>query len=226
MSGELFIEGIFKEELKNRFLCLVEVDGADTLCYIPSSCRLSNFVDLSEKKVLLKSISTPGSRTKYSVYALRLGRQYVLLNMTQSNRIIEDALRGRRFSFLGERKKVKRECIVDDYKCDLYIEESKTIIEIKSILSFGEDAIFPTVFSRRAIDQLTILGDLLERGYKVVYIFVTMYSGVKRVSINKASDEYYYLLYKCIERGMVIKGYSVSMNGYCPSINGSIDVII
>ncbi len=44
MSAFQISQGIFKEELKNRFLCLVEVDGADTLCYIPSSCRLSNFV--------------------------------------------------------------------------------------------------------------------------------------------------------------------------------------
>ena len=53
MSNLSFKRGIFKEELKNRFLCLVEVDGEDTLCYIPSSCRLSNFVSMAGKTVLL-----------------------------------------------------------------------------------------------------------------------------------------------------------------------------
>ena len=52
MLKQSFKHGIFKKELKNRFLCLVEIDGEDTLCYIPSSCRLSNFIDLTGKEVL------------------------------------------------------------------------------------------------------------------------------------------------------------------------------
>lgn len=45
--------GIFKQELKNRFLCEVEIDGESTVCYVPSSCHLSNFLDLQGKSVLL-----------------------------------------------------------------------------------------------------------------------------------------------------------------------------
>lgn len=53
-SENRLITGVFKTELKNRFLCTVCVDGVDVICYIPSSCRLSNFIDLSGKTVLLK----------------------------------------------------------------------------------------------------------------------------------------------------------------------------
>lgn len=42
--------GIFKQELKNRFLCEVEIDGESTVCYVPSSCHLSNFLSLQGKK--------------------------------------------------------------------------------------------------------------------------------------------------------------------------------
>ena len=59
-----YIEGIFVKELKNRFLCEVLVNGVATVCYVPSSCHLSNFLDLSNKKVLLVPTLTPGSRTK------------------------------------------------------------------------------------------------------------------------------------------------------------------
>lgn len=48
--------GIFKTEIKNRFLCTVNVDGIDTLCYIPSSCRLSNFINMNGRGVLLLPI--------------------------------------------------------------------------------------------------------------------------------------------------------------------------
>lgn len=124
MSEPIFVQGVFKEELKNRFLCLVEVDGKDTLCYIPSSCRLSNFVNLVGKDVLLAHNQSSNTRTEYAVYALRDKRQFVLLNMSQANRVIERGIKGRRFSFLGKRVNVKKEYRIEGYKSDLYIDDS------------------------------------------------------------------------------------------------------
>ena len=39
--------GTFIKESKNRFLCEVLVDKKITECYIPSSCRLDNFLELT-----------------------------------------------------------------------------------------------------------------------------------------------------------------------------------
>ena len=36
------VEGIFLRELKNRFLCEVELNGTPVVCYVPSSCHLGN----------------------------------------------------------------------------------------------------------------------------------------------------------------------------------------
>ena len=47
-TSELKI-GIFETEIKNRFLCSVCVNGETVTCYIPSSCRLSNFIDMKEE---------------------------------------------------------------------------------------------------------------------------------------------------------------------------------
>lgn len=41
-----FKTGIFIRELKNRFLCEVEIDSESVVCYVPSSCHLSNFLKL------------------------------------------------------------------------------------------------------------------------------------------------------------------------------------
>ena len=54
--------GIFKQELKNRFLCEVEIDGESTVCYVPSSCHLSNFLDLQGKSVLLVPTQSKNAR--------------------------------------------------------------------------------------------------------------------------------------------------------------------
>lgn len=221
-----FIQGIFKEELKNRFLCLVEVNGEDTLCYIPSSCRLSNFVDLRGKKVILTPVTSKNSRTKYSVYALCMGRQHILLNMSLANKVVENSIHNRRFSFLGSRKRVKKESTVGNYKCDLYVEDTGTVIEIKSILAFDKKASFPTVYSQRAVEQLMKINQLIDIGYRVCYMFVSLNPKVKLVEINREIVEYYKLFKVCIDKGMLVQGYSVVANDGMPFIKSKITVVV
>lgn len=226
MSELKYVQGIFKEELKNRFLCLVEVKGKDTLCYIPSSCRLSNFVDLIGKEVLLTPNSSPNTRTEYAVYALRIRGQFILLNMSQANKLIENNIRNRRFSFLGKRTTVRKEFCVENYKSDLYIEDTQTAVEIKSILSFDRMATFPTVYSQRAIDQLTKISWLLNEGYKVCYIFVSLNPGVREVKINEEVADYYKLYIECVNKGMSSKGYAIKLKDNQPIIYSELEVII
>ena len=56
LGTDRFVSGIFKRELKNRFLCEVVINNQDNICYVPSSCHLSNFLSLENKKVILISI--------------------------------------------------------------------------------------------------------------------------------------------------------------------------
>ena len=59
-----YVKGVFKCEIKNRFLCQVNVAGEDLVCYIASSCRLSNFLDLTNRNVLLKLVKGKNAKTK------------------------------------------------------------------------------------------------------------------------------------------------------------------
>ena len=220
------ITGIFKTELKNRFLCTVCVDGADVTCYIPSSCRLSNFVDLSGRTVLLKPNQSTTGRTAYAVYALKQGRQWILLNLAQANRIIEAQLPRRYFSFLGKRKKVAHEICIESYKTDLFIHDTNTVVEIKSILSFDKSAAFPTVYSERAVAQLKKLSHLLDAGYSVCYLFVSLNPRVKSLSLNKLVPDYYSLFRECIDKGMTVQAFSIRMEEHGPKIYKQVDLII
>lgn len=131
MTESQMIYGTFKEETKNRFLCQVTIDSKDVECYIPSSCRLGNFIDMKGRTVLLKHNQSKDARTEYAVYAVKIKNEIILLNLSQANRIIEEALHKRRFSFLGLRRQIVREKKIGGYKSDLYIEDTKTIIETK-----------------------------------------------------------------------------------------------
>ncbi len=224
---QAFKRGIFKEELKNRFLCLVEIDGRDILCYIPASCRLSNFINLVGKEVILSPIVSPGARTKYSIYALFERNNFILLNMSKTNEVVINNIRSRRFYALGKRLHVRKEYKVDGYKSDLFIEDTKTVVEIKSILSFDNiEARFPSVYSERAIKQLIKLSALLDEGYNVCYIFVSLNPIIKRLVINKDIREFKDWFHGCVKKGMKVKGVSLKLIDGEPVIYSSLPVII
>lgn len=219
VSSQDVISGIFKEEIKNRFLCLVNVNGEDTLCYIPSSCRLSNFIKLEGRTVLLKPVVSAYARTHYSVYAVKIGRSTVLLNLSMANRIVEQQLQRRSFAFLGKRSSVLREHMESGYKADLFIRDTNTIIEVKGLLSCSKDAVFPTVFSERAVTQLQKIDHLLSIGYKVSYIIVSFSPTVHNVSINSADKKFYEVFQSCVNKGLLYRAYSIKLNNDIPAIN-------
>lgn len=114
MNGDLII-GTFVKEEKNRFLCLVEVSGIETVCYIPSSCRLSNFMIFDGRQVLLIPNKSQKTRTEYSVFAVKNRRRFIPINFSIANQVIEEQIYSRRFSYLGKRKNVIRETMLDGY---------------------------------------------------------------------------------------------------------------
>lgn len=205
------ITGTFIKELKNRFLCEVNIDGNIVICYVPSSCHLSNFLQLEGKQVLLTPTESKGARTKFSVFAIRYKQSYIILNSSIANKAVISNLSNRRFAFLGKRKKYFREHTVSNYKSDIFISDTNSIIEIKSVISTDTTAIFPTVYSERALIQLRQLQKLLSEGLKVYLFVVSLNPYVKEIKLNE-NTEFSNELKKCLEEGMVLKAYSCKLN--------------
>lgn len=205
------IEGIFIKERKNRFICDVMVEDEIIECYVPSSCRLDNFIDLHGKRVLLLPTETPGARTRYSLFAVPYKRNHILLNIGKVNSIIERDIKKRCFSSLGKRDKIYREYRVGSYKSDLFIESSNTLLEVKSILSLEKTAIFPTVFSQRTLDQLANIASLQENGYNATLIIASLSPYVEEVQIDRASL-FYEALIPCIKKGMQLLAVSIHIH--------------
>ena len=208
-----FKYGRFVRELKNRFLCEVKIDDKVEECYVPSSCHLSNFLQLKGKRVVLIPTQGKNPRTKYALYAAPYRRNYIILNTSLSNVAIEKGIHNRRFSYLGKRSNVQKEHSVEGYKADLYIPQTKTIVEIKSVLSENDEAVFPTVFSERTQNQLKSIQEMLDKGYKVVFIIVSLNPYIKKLTID-ISTEFYSELTRCIEKGMEIRAYTSHLKYY------------
>ena len=171
---EMYEMGYFVREEKNRFICTVDVRGENIECYIPSSCKLGNFLKLAGKEVILRKNLATDARTKYAVFAVKYKYNYIVLNTSEANKVIFDSLGRRLFAYMGKRSNPQKEIVVDGYKTDIYLPGEDTIIEVKSIISLDKQAIFPTVYSERAINQLKKIRELLQGGKKVTYLFVSL----------------------------------------------------
>ena len=202
------VEGYFIRELKNRFLCEVEVNSTLAVCYVPSSCHLSNFLDLQGRRVLLLPNKSKNTRTEYSLFAVPYKRNYIILNTSMANRAVEASIWQRRFAFLGKRKSVKKEITKSGYKWDLLIEESNTLVEIKSIISTKTSASFPTVYSERTLKQLQIISKLLSSGSKISFLIVSLNPYIQEICLDQGT-EFYPALKSCVEQGLILKGYTV-----------------
>lgn len=208
LTPEKPIDGVFVRELKNRFLCEVMINGISNECYVPSSCRLDNFLDLRGKKVLLLPTRTASSRTSFSLLAVPYKRNYILLNTSRANKIIEKNLFRRFFSSLGNRSNVISEYRLGAYKSDLYLPDSKTIIEIKSVITLGSKAEFPTVFSQRTINQFNAISKLMDEGFKAALIVVSLSPYVSEVQIDRESA-FFGALFPCIEKGLQLLAVTI-----------------
>ena len=222
-SNSRFTKGTFKKELKNRFLCEVQIDGEDVVCYVPSSCHLSNFLQLEGKKVLLTPTQTQNSRTTYALFAVPYKRNYIVLNTSMANRVIESSIQGKRFSYLGKRKDGIKEHTIDGYKADLYLPSTKTIVEVKSVISISDHAKFPTVYSERTLKQLTSILELLQKGYKVCFVIVSLHPYIKTLNINTYT-EFYNELVKCMDAGLIIKAYTSRLKNDVLTIDKEIGI--
>ena len=93
------------------------------------------------------------------------------------------------------------------------LKKEQTIVEIKSVLSEKNEAVFPTVFSERTQNQLKNIQEMLDKGYNVAFIIVSLNPYVKKLTIDK-STEFYSELTRCIENGMEIRAYTSHLKDY------------
>ena len=95
------------------------------------------------------------------------------------------------------------------------------------MLSFEKSAVFPSVYSKRAVRQLEMISSLLEQGYKGCYVIVSLNSAVDEIRINRDERQFYASFCRCVDKGMNYRGYAVALkNNKAIVIKKSIQVII
>lgn len=216
--------GIFIKEHKNRFICEVLVEDEVLECYVSSSCRLDNLINLHGKQVLLLPTKSPRARTKFSLFAVPYKHNHILLNIGMVNKIIEREINRKCFSSLGKRSEIYRERKVGSYKSDFFIANTRTLLEVKTVLSLKKDAIFPSVFSQRTLNQLREISSLMDRGYNSALVIASLSPYVEKIKIDHTSP-FYEALKPCIDKGMQLLAVSLNYQEDEPGIKRKIEIM-
>jgi DNA-binding sugar fermentation-stimulating protein len=226
--GEKMIEAIFLEEVNPRFIGKVLINGVVEECYIASSAKLSNFINLVGETVILKCNTNKKARTKYTLYGLKKRKNIILLNLNSVNIYFEELyrenkLQGYEFSEIG-----KKEVFVEDYKADYYIPSLRLVIENKTIISENEIAYFPMKGSKRAIEQMRKIGSLIKQGYKTKYNIFILTPDTKKITLADPTSEFIRLFSENIEKGMEYYIYYLFMQDdelHCMRYGGTINSV-
>jgi len=211
-NGNEIIEGIFIKELKNRFLCVIEIDGEDEICYVPSSSRIDNYFDMTKKQVLLSRNKNPKSKTTYSLYAVKGQDSWILLNTNMVNSMFT--------TWITQNHPDSNICseyqINKSYRCDYYVasQERQKVIEIKSVFSSESKVRYPKVMSQRLIRQLENIDQLLQQGFAVDFYFAILGENIYGFEINSELVKISELFTRCLSNGMEVYCFSIVINSF------------
>lgn len=189
-----YIEGTFLEELENRFRGRVKIGSRIVPCYIPSSSKLGNLLELPGKKVRL--VRRNG---KLVLWAVAHKRSYIYVCCDYANEL---------FGRFLKNKELLREHTVLGYRFDFYDPQAKIGYEIKSLITAATALTFPNVKSERRLEQLKRLKRVLARGIKVRYILISLSPFLKQLTLA-ATDRTVASLCQLERRGLELRVYRI-----------------
>ena len=151
MEYETMTEGRFIRR-RNRFIAEVMVKGTAEAVHVRNTGRLRELF-VTDARVLLEPASNPERKTRYSLVCVEKNGQWVNVDSTAPNQIVEEMVRaGRLFSDITY---VKREKTFGKSRFDLYVEHGgqKHYIEVKGVtLEVDGAARFPDAPTERGLN--------------------------------------------------------------------------
>lgn len=194
--------GIYVREGKYRFGCEVETGEGVENCYVASSAKLEQFLELKNRQVkLIKNLKD--SKNKYTLWSVKYELGDIILELNRINLIIERLIKNENL-LDNYYDKITRERTVENLKSDLLLENGQhtEIVEIKTVISLNPTALFPNLKTDRAVEQLKKIEVLLRKGYIVRYIIVALSPYIKKIRVNSEYKEYEKYYNRCIKLGM------------------------
>lgn len=210
-------KAIFVSEGKSRFICNILYNEEILECYVPITCKLSSLLSLEGKEILIRETTKAAKRTKFTLFAVQNEKDYLIVDTGFANHVVKAILAETRNEDL-----FYPEQIIENYKCDFYSKTSKTLVEVKSVITTEQVLLMPNMKTQRAIIQLQNICSLLSKGYHAEYFIVAFAPQIEKVEFD-TKERVGVLLAEALRLGGKITCIKISLDGsynvYCNELN-------
>lgn len=209
----------------NRFIALVDIDGAETVCHVKNTGRCRELL-VPGAEVYLVPGTAPGRKTPYDLVAV--DKSGVLINMDAQapNRVFAEFAR----TFDPQALSVRPEFRFGDSRLDFCLErpDGLHLVEVKGVtLESGGHARFPDAPTERGVKHLRELMRAVEQGHRATAFFVIQMAQVADFAPNDDTHPAFgAALRQAAAAGVQVAAYACRVTPDTMSIDRPVPVIL
>ena len=209
----------------NRFIALVDIDGAETICHVKNTGRCRELL-VPGAEVYLVPGTAPGRKTPYDLVAV--DKSGVLINMDAQapNRVFAEFAR----TFDPQALSVRPEFRFGDSRLDFCLErpDGLHLVEVKGVtLESGGHARFPDAPTERGVKHIRELMRAVEQGHRATAFFVVQMAQVTDFAPNDDTHPAFgAALRQAAAAGVQVAAYACRVTPDTMSIDRSVPVIL
>lgn len=209
----------------NRFIALVDIDGAETICHVKNTGRCRELL-VPGAEVYLVPGTAPGRKTPYDLVAV--DKSGVLINMDAQapNRVFAEFAR----TFDPQALSVRPEFRFGDSRLDFCLErpDGLHLVEVKGVtLESGGHARFPDAPTERGVKHIRELMRAVEQGHRATAFFVVQMAQVTDFAPNDDTHPAFgAALRQAAAAGVQVAAYACRVTPDTMSIDRPVPVIL
>ncbi len=209
----------------NRFIAMVDIDGAETVCHVKNTGRCRELL-VPGAEVYLVPGTAPGRKTPYDLVAV--DKSGVLINMDAQapNRVFAEFAR----TFDPQALSVRPEFRFGDSRLDFCLErpDGLHLVEVKGVtLESGGHARFPDAPTERGVKHIRELMRAVEQGHRATAFFVVQMAQVTDFAPNDDTHPAFgAALRQAAAAGVQVVAYACRVTPDTMSIDRPVPVIL
>ncbi|MBU7032743.1 MAG: DNA/RNA nuclease SfsA [Theionarchaea archaeon] len=224
LIGHNLVQAHFMER-KNRFLCIVDLEGEFIEVHLHDPGRLKELL-LPGVGVVLRREKSPHRKTGYDMVGIFQKDILISCDSRVPNRLVQRGLEERAFPELPAYSTIVPEFTYGNSRLDFCLD-STILLEVKGVtLVTGNHALFPDAPTKRGRKHLETLIDAAQIGFKSYIMFLIQRPDAVSFSPNTRTDpQFTEALVRAAHEHVTILAYTSEFKGNCMYLGDPISAI-